>query len=608
MTDNALPQDDKDVAMKTPVAPTADPSETMNVSENTIVFHEGDVSDFAYMVIEGHIELTKNIKGAEIFLAEISVGDLFGEMGMIDGNVRSATATAIDDVVLQRISHEGLMQRLNDDSDFAAPVLMQLVGQLRATSDRMAHEQVLSLERAADAADVIEDEGQGPLARLRNFFNADADMIEFQPDAVEIERRHTPAVAKIMLYTIFFFIVGIFTWASVSTIDTAVSAVGRMTTEVPNIVVQPSETALIKSILVREGQTVEKGDILATLDATVAQSDVNVSRASLISIAAQERRLIAETNGETAPGPFSDDPAVNKLQTEVFKRRQASVREKLISFDEQVLEIEAAIETNVQDGKDLEQQAEVLRELEAMRSKLLDDGHGSRVNYLSAKHQRLSVDREQRRLVSDRARMAHQLKALRSDREAAASDWRSRTVEELVETRRERERLSGQLKQTEHRESLINLVAPAPGIILKIAERSVGSVIQQAEQMFTIVPADVPMELEADVLPRDVGLIQVGDIVRIKLDALPFQKHGVIEGRVRLISEDAVDTGRGGATETVYRSRIELLEPKLRDVPDSFRLTPGLTGSADITVGKRRIITYFIYPLVRAFDSSFREP
>ncbi|MBT6429898.1 MAG: HlyD family efflux transporter periplasmic adaptor subunit, partial [Rhodospirillaceae bacterium] len=171
-----------------------------------------------------------------------------------------------------------------------------------------------------------------------------------------------------------------------------------------------------------------------------------------------------------------------------------------------------------------------------------------------------------------------------------------------------RARLSEQLKKSEYRENLVHLRAPARGIILSIAERSVGSVIRQAEQMFTIVPADVPMELQVNVMPRDVGLIQNGDFVRIKLDALPFQKHGTIVGKVRLISDDAIVAEGGDATQTIYRTRIELGERNLRNVPSSFRLTPGLTGSADITVGKRRVITYFIYPLVRALDSSFREP
>ena len=249
----------------------------------------------------------------------------------------------------------------------------------------------------------------------------------------------------------------------------------------------------------------------------------------------------------------------------------------------------------------------MLVEIENMRAKLMKRGHGSRVNYLSAKYSKLSVDRERRSLLSTRSRFQHQLRRLQADRSVALSSWQVQVAEELVKVRRERENMTEQFKKTEHRESLVRLNAPAPGVVLKIAERSVGSVIKEAEPMFTIVSANVPMEMEVEVLPKDVGLIQVGDLVRIKLDALPFQKHGIINGRVRLISEDAIET-ENAAAKNVYRTRIELLDRKLREVPDSFRLTPGLTGSADITVGKRKIITYFVYPLVRAFDSSFHEP
>ncbi|MBL6958881.1 MAG: HlyD family type I secretion periplasmic adaptor subunit [Rhodospirillales bacterium] len=595
------PPTDKDYLAK------IDPEKALQFAPDHVIFREGEDSDFAYLVIEGSVELTKGVEGTEIFLAEIGPGDLFGEMGLIDGSKRSATALTLEETLVQRIDRDALLDKLNQDSDFAAPVLSQLVSQLRETSSRLAHEQVLSLQRAADAADIIVEPNPGIMERFRGFFDADQDMIEFQPDAVEIERQKTPAIAKLMLYTILAFVIGVGVWANYSTVDTAVSAIGRITTEVPNIIVQPSETALVRSILVKEGQFVEKGQLLATLDATVARSDVVASRGSLTSMLAQEKRLVAELAGKLPPEGFSDDAAENALQTEVFARRQAGIREQLTSFDEQIKQIKAEVSSNIQDAKDLGEQAKVLREIEGMRSKLMKEGHGSRVNYLSAKHQRLSVDREQRQLYSTRTRMSHQLKALQADRLGALANWRSQVAEELVQTRREREQLTANLSRTEHRESLVRLTAPAPGIILKVAERSVGSVIQTAEAMFTIVPADVPMEMEADVQPKDIGLIQVGDFVRIKLDALPFQKHGIIEGRVRLISEDAVDT-EANAAQTVYRSRIELISKNLREVPDSFRLTPGLTGSADITVGKRRIITYFIYPLIRAFDSSFHEP
>lgn len=585
----------------------SDVGQTVEFDRDAIIFSEGDDSDFAYIVVEGRIELAKNVEGTEIFLAEIGPGDLFGEMGLIDGSKRSATAVAMEPVVLQQIKRDDLVERLGRDSDFAAPVLNQLVRQLRETSDRMAHEQVINLQRAAESAEFIAPERRGLFRRLTGFFDTELDLGEFQPDAVEIERRKTPAVAKITVYVIFLLMVAIGVWASYSTIDTMVSAMGRITTEVPNIVVQPSETAVIRSIQVKEGDHVEKGQLLATLDATVAEADVIVSRSSLISVLAKEKRLEAEIAGKVPSGGFSENRSENNLQMEIFTRRQSAIHEQLASFDSQIRQIRAEIRNNTQDAESLGEQALVMQEVEEMRAKLMESGHGSRLNYLGAKSQRLSIDREQRRLVSTRERLTHQLNSIQADRKAMLAEWQSGVAEELAATRQERERLTEQLKKTEHRESLVRLTAPAPGIVLKIAERSEGSVITQAEPMFTIVPANVTLEMEADVLPKDVGRIQNGDFVRIKLDALPFQKHGVIEGRVRLISEDAIESN-DPAAGSIYRTRVELRDRQLREVPDSFRLTPGLTGSADIVVGKRRIITYFIYPLVRAFDSSFREP
>lgn len=581
---------------------------SVTYESGTVVFDEGDHSDYAYIILEGVVELSKNRNGVEVHMAKVGPGGLFGEMGLIDGSNRSARATCLKDTVLKPISSDELMHKLRNDSEFAAPVLNQLVSELRQTSNRLAHETSVSLQRAAESAEIVKSERNSVMNRLKGFFNSDQDLVEFQPDAVEIERQKVPAVAKLLLYVILGLVIGAFVWASFATIETAVSSTGRITTEVPNIVVQPSDTAQIREIHVEVGDYVEKGQLLATLDATLAEADVNVSKASLTSLLAKERRLEAELAGERPAEGFSNDPAEDALQNEIFERRMTSITKTLASIDEQIKQSKADIRTTAQDAKDLAEQAGVLREMETMRKKLMDDGYGSRVNYLSAKHQRLSIDREERQLTSSLSRLERQLKGLQADRAAMLANWETQIAEQLAEVRRERDRTGEQVKKTEYVENLVRLTAPAEGTVLKIAERSVGSVIKQAEPMFVIVPANIPLEMEVDVQPKDVGLIQVGDFVRIKLDALPFQKHGHIEGQVRLISEDAVEKEGGKATETVYRTRIELKDEKLRNVPESFRMTPGLTGSADITVGKREVITYFIYPLVRALDSSFREP
>jgi len=120
-----------------------------------------------------------------------------------------------------------------------------------------------------------------------------------------------------------------------------------------------------------------------------------------------------------------------------------------------------------------------------------------------------------------------------------------------------------------------------------------------------------------DIKSRDIARVRIGDSTRIKLDAFPFQRHGTLPGQVRVISEDASagnisseagNRGKMQQADSFYRTRIEILATKLRDVPDGFRLMPGMKVRTEIKIGKRSIITYFLYPIIRAFDESLREP
>jgi len=569
-----------------------------------IIFEEGGASDCAYLICEGDVALSKNLNNTHVPLTTLHEGEVFGEMGLLEGKPRSATAIAQSPLRLERIDREQLLDKFKAGDEFVMPVLNQLISELRSTSDKYVQERSQSIIAASKVKN-----SKGLITKAKQFFNPDHDLIEFQPDAIEIEKQPVPAVAKVMLYTILLLCISVLTWASFAEIDKSVVATGRITTKVPNITVQPSDTAVIKSIRAKEGQIVEKGDILATLDATFAVADANVSRASLISMQAQERRLSAELAAATPVDGFSDDPAAHVLQSEIFIRRQSAHQGQLKVFDERINDLKEQIQASKMDVKELEEQVRVIKELEGMRAALFKKGHGSRVNYLMAKNQRISVQREKGKLIRDRGQIETQLKIMKSERASYESQRETQIVEELVNTRRETGRLVEMAKKMERRESLVRITAPARGIILSVAPLSVGSVIQHAETMFVIVPTDVPIEMEVEVSPKDVGLIQTGDIARIKLDALPFQKHGTIEGAVRLISEDAEQSPDGlGSVKTIYRSRIEITHNNLRNIPKSFRFASGLTGTSEIMVGKSRVINYFIYPLVRALDTSFREP
>lgn len=575
------------------------------------IFSEGDDSEFAFVILEGTVELTKNSEQGPISLRKLSVGETLGEMGVIDGSARSVTATASTDVRMKRMDIYAFLARLEDDTPFTLEILHRLVADLRETTDRLTHQRFIASDVEAPRARRRAGFRPGLFGRLREYFNPDRDLDEFQPDAVEIERRRLPALAKYSVAAISCFFVLAVLWASWAEIDTAVSGFGRVTTSVPNFVVQPLETALVRNLGVTEGEVVEKGQVLATLDATFAQADLSTTRSMLTSVLAQEARLKAELTGVPPTEVLPQGVALGALQTEIYQRRQAERAATLRAYDEQVNQLRAEIATSRGDAADMAAQVEVLVEIEGMRERLMGAGHGSRLNFLTAKHQRLSVEREQRRLLSATARMQHELRAVEAERTRYLSDWSSRTAQELVQVRRERERLGEQLKKAERRESLVQLVAPARGIVLEIAERSIGSVVQQAEPMFTIVPMDVGLQVEVDIQPKDVSQVRVGDPVRIKLDALPFQKHGVIEGRIAVISEDTIKSkgGKGAPPEgDVYRAEVELTDAAMENVPDNFRLIPGMSGTAEIIVGKRRLISYFLYPVLRTVNASFREP
>ncbi|MDJ0894648.1 MAG: HlyD family type I secretion periplasmic adaptor subunit [Alphaproteobacteria bacterium] len=582
-----------------------DVSSDRTLAAGEVIFREGDPSDCAYVVVEGSVTISKDMESGPVALTELAPGDVFGELGLLDGSPRSATATAKGPVTLRRIEREAFLEKIQGDQSFFLPVAERLAGQVRDISDRVAHQQFLNIKRAAsESAAPNKRSAFGPGG---GFFSSEADIIAFQPDAIEIERRPAPKAATLMLIVILALLAATATWATLAHIDTVVVAPGRVATKVSNIVVQPIETAIIREVLVEEGDAVEKGQVLATLDSTFAAADVTASRAALTRIEAQEQRLMAELRGETLVSS-ADESAVFVLQQEVFDRRRLELEARLAALDERINQLESSIEANKQDAIDMAAQVEVLRELEEMRSTLLEKGHASRVNYLMTKHQLLTEIREQRKLISTTAQQEFELLAAKADRKAIVGEWRSKVAQELVDVRQKRDNLVEQLKKMERRETLVQLTAPANGVVLEVAERSVGSVIQQAEPMFTLVPTDVPLEMEADINTSDVAQVQLGDQVRIKLDALPFQKHGMLEGVVTYLSEDTIEIAGEAGPRPAYRSKIELTQTELRDVPQTFRLMPGITGNAEIKVGKRRLITYFAYPILRTIDTSFREP
>src|SRR5262249_52118138 len=359
---------------------------------------------------------------------------------------------------------------------------------------------------------------------------------------------------------------------------------------------------------VKVGDTVRKGQALATLDPTFSQADVAQLRDRATSLSAQVARLEAQID-DLPYAPATVDREA-RLQATIWQQTMGEYQAKLDSFDQRIRHITAQIATRVADRAALAQRLAVARDLEGLRETLMQKQLGSKVSYLEAKSQRMEFERSIQLSLNEQAELEQQLKGIEAEKAAYIAEFRQKSGGELTQARRDLDYAQKELDKAERRNAITVLTAPADAIVLEVAELSIGSVIKAADPLYTLVPLESPLEAEVTVDGRDLGQVATGEPVRLKLEAWPFQKHGTLTGQVRMVSEDAFppDPKKGPEQSPYYKARVEVTSSKLREVPRDFRLIPGMAVTAEIKAGDRTVLSYFLYPLLRGLDESIREP
>jgi HlyD family secretion protein len=434
-------------------------------------------------------------------------------------------------------------------------------------------------------------------------------VLDFLPDADEIERSPMPPYLRTTVFALAAAVFLFIAWATFSEVERIVVTQGRLVNPLPNIVVQPLETSIIQRIEVRTGQVVRKGEVLATLDPTFAQADEAQLRTRLRSLDTQTRGLSEELSGRK--GGATGGGADAQLQAQLSSERQANYQAQISKMDQNLARLAASLQTNRRDQDVLGQRMKSLLEMEAMQETLMAQQFGARLQLLEARDRRLNGERELEMARNREQEIKREMSALEAEKLAFVKGWRQKMMEDLLSTSRDRDGINEQLQKADKRKELVSLVAPADAVVLEIAKLSQGSVVQAAEKMFTLVPLGDDMEVEVSVDAADIGYVKVGDKAHIKFDAFPYQKHGMLDGTLRSLSEDAFRrdaSATGGALDAFYLSRIRLGTGRLHNMGAGMRLLPGMTVSAEIVVGKRSVISYLIWPLTKAMDEAIREP
>ncbi|MBF0381906.1 MAG: HlyD family type I secretion periplasmic adaptor subunit [Magnetococcales bacterium] len=568
------------------------------------IFKEGDVGDLAYVVDSGIVEVCKISGGSYVKLQEVKKGGMFGEMALIDKTPRSASARAVTDVVVHEINEQAFQAYIKRSPEVAMNMMHRLADYVRSSHSSLAQSTFGAnggSNKKIEKVEIIESDGRPEK------WDTDVDFIlnEYQSPHEIIERRRFPPILIATTLIIFSMITLFFVWSAFSIIDTTISTRGRLTTSVPTIDVQATDSSVVKNIHVSIGDLVNKGDLLVTLDETFAESDWSQAEVELSRIKSVIQRLEAEMNRE---GVESADKIEHPIERKIFFSRAEEYSARILSFELDLKALHQKLKTTDSDIKLAKQQLAIQKELEAARLKLYKQKVGSYVNLLSAKDKTLSTSREYQNLKNSIVEYKSKIEALNSEKKAFISQRFAETGKQLSQAIEKRDDILGSMVKLGRNRENIEIFAPTDGTIIEIDDLFVGSIVNKGDTVMSLVPGNIPLHAEIDVDPRDIGYLMLGSEVSLKLDALPFQKHGDLGGELTYISEDTVDESTDGKPGTFYRAHVALTGDYLRDLPENFRLVPGMLLNGDVLAGRRRLITYFIFPVIRTIETSFSEP
>lgn len=431
---------------------------------------------------------------------------------------------------------------------------------------------------------------------------------EFLPAAEEIIETPPSPFGRIVLWFTTALLVIAFAWSYFGKLDIIAPATGRIVPEGSIKTIQPASTGVVAEIKVSEGQKVKKGDLLIQLENSIAKSDVKTAEQAL-TVARLERDILAKTiAGESVVEAVNAADIPDSIKQHLIaladSRVSASeVQQQLLasgtSSAQQQVEIQKgnkrAIEDNIMKLRTREE--ELQRDLE----------NATAFNEASIRNELRSVQQQiaslEASLPVHDAQIAQAQAGVGEANErlsAYNAENRLTAFSDIVDGEKDITELENTLAKAKEIVEQLSIIAPVDGTILSLATKTVGGVVTVAQPVVEIVPEGTQLVVDTTVQNKDIGFIQVGQPVVIKIDTYSFQRYGYLKGTVQDISPDAILDERQGL---VYKMKVAI-DSSETSKNNTIDITPGMSVTAEITTGNRRIIEFFLDPLITRTDAS----
>ena len=447
-------------------------------------------------------------------------------------------------------------------------------------------------------------------------------ILEFQSPTAALIAEPVPWSSRLTVWAITTLVLVNIVVLAVVKVDRVVVAPGRLQSQVPDLVVQPLETSIVRMVNVTEGQIVHKGDLLARLDPTFAAGDDKSTAAQEASLTAEVARLRSELANQAY---VPDGSSYGQMQQMMFEQRREQLQFHMQNYAEKIASLKAKVDQAQAAIDSARERLPGLQSVEAKRRELQRLQVGSQLNTLAAADATLQMKAQLADAVNARAAAQRDLLAMTAEAQDYVHQNRAETYQQLTTQERLLSDMRGQASKNELRHELVELRAQQDAIVLSVARVSPGTVMQGGDELIRLVPIDSPLEIVASIPASESGFVHVGDTVSIKFNTLPYQHYGMAKGLVVTVSPDsfrqpnqqdqvsrpdlqAASASNSPVGDVYYRARISISELQLRNLPSGFRLVPGMPTTDDVEVGKRSVLTYMLSRVIPIATEGMREP
>jgi adhesin transport system membrane fusion protein len=360
----------------------------------------------------------------------------------------------------------------------------------------------------------------------------------------------------------------IFIWAYFAELDQITRATGSVIASSRSQIIQSQEGGTLEELMVKEGDIVEEGAVLARIERTKAESSYLEAMAKSVSLQATVARLTAEVYGGEPkfPPEVKKYPEFEKNQRALFHKRRSAINE----------EIEA---------------------LSAMRSYAEEELQMNKPLMASGDVSRSELLRLMRQVADLGSQMTNKRNKYFQDSQAELG----RAQEELAGIQQTLAQRKNQLDQTE-------MHAPLRGVVKNVRITTRGGVIRPGEEVMQIVPLEDDLVVEVKVNPSDIAFIKPGLSAKVKIDAYDYTVYGDLPGTLIYISADTLSEDLKQGEKPYYRARVRTNGRKFSARSDAnLEILPGMTATVEIKTGSNTVMHYITKPVVKTLQESLGE-